>query len=104
MATVFEARTTSETPGPEAHGGIAGTTERAANDDRELGAQGIRAAAQATGAVIDPPKRASEPTAPPLAAAGTTNGDRGYAACMLGIQGRSREALANLVGIQMRNL
>ena len=84
MATVFEARTT-----PEA---------------REPGAQGIAGATQAKGAVIDTTKHAAEAATASLAAAGNTSGRRDYAAGMLDIQGRSLEALANLVGIQMRNL
>src|SRR5918995_427349 len=98
MATVFEARKAPETREPKASGGIAGTAERAANDARELGAQGIRGAVQATGAVIGTTKRAAEAAATPsLAAAGATSGHRGYAAGMLDIPGRSLEALANLL-------
>jgi hypothetical protein len=103
MVTAFEATKTSETREPGAHDGIAGTTERAATDAREVGAPAVGAATQATGTVIGT-TRVSEAATRSLAATQTINGDQGHAAGMLGIQGRSLEALANLVGIQMRNL
>jgi hypothetical protein len=102
MAAAFEATKTSETREPGAHD-IAGTAERATTDARKVGAQAVDAATQAAGTVIGT-TRVSEAATRSLAPARTTNGDRGYAAGILGIQGRSLEALVNLVGIQMRNL